>query len=105
MRHLGLGHNLGGAKRTVSRHFGGSEADRGSASAALNFERISRNRRQLLGPEFEIFFVGALLNFGGIGRNRLAASAVGAREATVERLENQICRAPWTLIPMDLLRR
>jgi len=105
MRHLRLGHNLGGTKRTISRHFGRREADRGSASAALNFQCIRRNRCELLGPEFEILFVGAFLNFGGIGRNRLAASTIGAREATVERLENQICRAPWTLIAMDPLRR
>jgi hypothetical protein len=71
----------------------------------LNFERRSRNRCHLLGPELQIFFVRTLLNFGSIGRNRLTAPAVGAREAAVTGFENQICRAPGALVPMNLLWR
>ena len=105
MRHLRLRDNLGCAKRTVSCHFGRHKADRGSAAATLNFERIRRNGCHLLGPELEIFLVRTLLDFSNIGRNRLVAPAVGAGEAAVTGLEDQICRAPWTLIPMNLLWR
>ena len=91
MRDLGLAHNLGRTKGTISCQFRWSEADRASASAALNFERIRRNACQLLGPQLEILFVRAFLNFSSGGRNRLAAATVGAGEAAVTGFENQIC--------------
>ncbi len=103
MRHLRLRDNLGGAKRTVSRHLRWHKADRGSTAATLNLERIRRNRFQLLRPEFEILFIRAFLNFRSTRGNRLAAAAVGAGEAAVTGFENEVRRATWTLIPMNLL--
>ena len=103
MRHLRLRDNLGGAKGTVSRYLGWRKGNRGAASGALDLQRIRRNRCHLLGPEFEILFIRALLNFGGTCGNRLTAAAVGARKAAVTRFENEICRAPRTLIPMNFL--
>ena len=105
MRHLGFCDNLGGAKRTISRHFGRSEGDYCSAPAALNFECLSRDWFQLLWPQLEILFIRAFLNFGSTGGNRLATATVGAGEAAVTGFENEICRATWTLIPMNLLWR
>ena len=105
MGHLRLGDNLACAKGTISRQFGWHEGHCGPASAALDFQRIRRNRCHLLGPEFEILFIRAFLNLGGTRGNRLAAAAVGAGEAAVTGFENQICRAPWTLVPMNLLWR
>ena len=104
MRHLRLRNNLGGAKRTVSRHLRRHEADRGSAAATLNFERIRRNRFQLLRPQFEILFIRAFLNFRSTRGNRLAATAVGAGEAAVTGFENEIGRAARALVSMDLVR-
>ena len=91
MRHLRLRDNLGGAEGTVSGHIRWSKADRGSAPAALNFECLSRDWFQLLWPQLEILFIRAFLNFGSTGGNRLATATVGAGEAAVTGLENQIC--------------
>ena len=91
MRHLRLRDNLGGAKRTISRALRWHETDRGSAAATLNFERIRRNRFQLLWAQLEILFIRAFLDFGSTGRNRFAAPAVGTGEAAVTGFENQIC--------------
>src|SRR5262245_49783367 len=90
IRNLGLGHNLSGTKGTVSSHLRRRKRDGGSASGALDLKCILGDLCQLLGPQFEIFIVGPLLNFRGASRNRLAASAVGARETAVARFENQI---------------
>ena len=91
MRKLRLCNDLGGAKWAISSNLRRSEANRGSAAAALNFQRICRDRRQLLGPKLEILFIRAFLNFRSTRGNRLAAPTVGAREAAVTGLENQIC--------------
>jgi len=105
MRHLRLRDDLGGTKRTVSRHLGWHKTDRGSATATLNFERIRRNRFQLLRPQLEILFIRAFLNLRSARGNRLAAAAVRAGKAAVSGFENEIRRVTWTLIPMNLLRR
>ena len=105
MRDLGLSHNLGCTEGTIARQFRWGEMHSAAASAALNFEGTRRNRCQLLRSKLEIFFVGTLLHFGSTGGNRLATAAVGAGEAAVTRFKNEVCRAPWTLIAMNLLRR
>ena len=104
MRHLRLRDNLGGAKGTVSRYLRRHKPDRGSAAATLNLERIFKNRFQLFRPQFEILFVRAFLNFRSTRGNGLAATAVGAGEATVTGFENEIGRAARALVSMDLVR-
>jgi hypothetical protein len=68
----------------------------------LNLQCLGRDWFQLLGPEFQILFIREFTNFGSTGGNRLAAAAVGARETPVTGLENEIRRATWTLVAMNL---